>query len=174
MKALFSVKVLLLVLCLMFLSSKLKAQDDMGKPAPVKSATMEMMLGTWKSDPYDFFGSKWTDQAVHTMRHNGQYMFIDISGSDDKSHSYTGTIVISTDKDGNLTGWSFDDWGGVTTYTGKADGNKVTVTGKNAMMSETREIEINGSTMVHKVASSFKGQDGKDMTMTATVTYHKQ
>ena len=174
MKNLFSIKVLLPVLCILFTASQLKAQDDMGKPAPINSESMKMLMGTWKSDPYQFFGTNWTDMATHSMKHNGQYMFIDISGSDDRNHSYTGTIIMTCDKDGNLTGWSFDDWGGMTTYTGKANGNKITVTGTNPMMTETREIEINGNTMVHKVSSTMKGKDGKDMVMTTNVTYHKQ
>src|SRR5438552_4969803 len=145
MKTFISVKVLLLVLGLTFLSSQLKAQDDMGKPAPIKSPTMEMLMGTWKSDPYPFFGTNWTDVATHSMKHNGQYMFIDLNGTDDKNHTYTGTIVMRSDNDGNLTGWGFNDWGGTTTYTGKSSGNKVTVTGTDAMGTETREIEINGN-----------------------------
>ena len=146
----------------------------MGKPAPVKSASMEMMLGTWKSDPYDMMGSKWTDVATHSMKHNGQFMFIDLSGSDDKNHSYTGTIVMKSDKDGNLSGWAFDDWGIVASYTGKAAGNKVTVTGTSPMGSETREIEINGNTMIHRVSSMMKDKDGKDFVLKTDVTYHKQ
>ncbi len=174
MKTIFSFKIILFLAYIFVLSSGIKAQDDMGKPAPIKNASMEMMMGTWKSDPYDFFGSKWTDVAAHSMKYNGQYMCIDISATDDKGHSYTGSILITSDKDGNLTGWGFDDWGGVTTYSGKCDGNKVTVTGKGAMGSETRVITINGSTMVHEESMTMAGKDGKDMTMKNTITYRKQ
>jgi hypothetical protein len=174
MRTVFSLKIILLFVILVILSSRTKAQDDLGRPAPIKNASMEMMMGTWKSDPYDFFGSKWTDVATHSMKYNGQYMFIDLNGSDDKGHSFTGGVFITADKDGNITGWGFDDWGGVTTYTGKSDGNKVTVNGKGAMGTETRVITINGNTMVHESSMTMAGKDGKDMTMKLTITYHKQ
>ncbi|HEY3249828.1 MAG TPA: hypothetical protein VGK25_01790, partial [Ignavibacteria bacterium] len=96
------------------------------------------------------------------------------TGSNDKSETYTATIVMTQDKDGNLTGWSFDDWGMVATYTGKANGNKANVIGKSAWGTETRDIEINGNIMTHKVSWTMKDKDGKDMTMNQTVTYHKQ
>ncbi len=67
----------------------------------------------------------------------------------------------------------FDEWGGVTTMTGKASGNHVSITSKSAMGTEQREIDVNGSTMVHTISSTMKGQDGKDMTMKQVVTYHK-
>jgi len=173
MKSFISFRVILFFICLFVISSRLHAQDDMGKPKPIDNPTMAMFMGTWTSDPYEFFGSNWTDVATHSMKYNGQYMVIDLSSKDDKSHSYTGVIYISCDKDGAVSGWGFDEWGGVTTMTGKASGNHVSLTSKSAMGTEQREIEISGSTMVHTISSVMKGQDGKDMTMKMTVTYHK-
>jgi uncharacterized protein YneF (UPF0154 family) len=169
-----SLRLFLAFLIVGVLSLRISAQDDMKPPPPIENAAMKMLMGTWKAEPYEMMGSKWSEVAVHSMKHNGQYMFIDITGTDDKNNTYTATVVMTSDKDGNLTGWSFDDWGMVSTYTGKSNGNKVTVTGKSSFGTETREIEINGNTMVHKVTWTMKGKDGKDMTQNMTITYNKQ
>ncbi len=174
MKSLFSSRFILPAVCLIFISQFIKAQDDLTQPTAAKNEAMEMLMGTWKSDPYDMMGSKWTETAVHSMKHSGQYMFIDISTVDDKGQSYTVTVIMKSDAEGNLKGWSFDNWGMAGTYTGKSSKNKITVTGKSDWGTETREIEINGNSMVHKVVSTMTGKDGKEMTMNSTITYKKQ
>src|SRR5258708_5608750 len=123
MKAIFSFKGILLFFCLIFISSRLIAQDDMGKPQPVDNETMKMLMGTWKSDPYDFMGEKWTETVTHSMKLNGQYMYIEINGVSDKSQTKAFNLYISPDKDGSWKGWGFSEWGGVSTMSGKADGN---------------------------------------------------
>lgn len=174
MRKLFSLKFILPVICLMFIASSVMSQDDLGKPAPVDNAAMKMLVGTWKSDPYEMMGMKWNETAVHSMKLNGQYMFIDITATNDKGVAYNATVIMQADKNGNLTGWSFDDWGMSFTYTGKSDGGHVKVTGTGAMGSEVREIDIKGDSMTHNVTETMKGKDGKDMTSKLTVTYHKQ
>ena len=67
------------------------------------------------------------------MKHNGQFMIIDISSVDEKGQSYTGTIIMKSDADGNLTGWSFDNWGMAGTYTGKSSKNKFIFTSMLSM-----------------------------------------
>ncbi len=173
MKAIFSFKVILLFFCIIFISSRLTAQD-MGKPQPVDNETLKMLMGTWKSDPYDFMDAKWTETAIHSMKLNGQYLVIEVSAVSDKSQTYNGTIYITPDKDGNWKGVEFDEWGGITPMTGKANGNKITSTSKSDYGSETREIEINGNTMIHNISMSMKGKDGADIPMKLMVTYHKQ
>lgn len=133
-----------------------------------------MLMGTWVAEPYQMMGTTWTDEATHSMKHNGQYMFIDINGKDDKGNTYTATIVMLPKSDGTFTGYSFDEWGGVTTYTGKTDGNKIHVEGKSDWASEIRDIEINGSAMTHKVTMTMKDKDGKDMKHNITITYNKK
>jgi hypothetical protein len=174
MKSILTLKFILVAACFIILSHKAKAQDDMTPPPPAKNESMEMLMGTWKAEPYEFMGAKWSDVSTYTMKHGGYFMFIDISGQNDKGLAYSATIILKSDVDGNLTGWSFDDWGGVTNYTGKSSKNKVTVSSKNDWGTETREIEINGNSMVHKVVTTMKGKDGKEMTMNTTVTYNKQ
>ena len=174
MKTLLSSRFILAVFCIIFLSQLAKAQDDMTQPTAAKNETMEMFMGTWKSDPYEMMGTKWTETAVHSMKHNGHYMFVDITSVDDKGQSYTGTIIMKSDASGNLTGWSFDNWGTAGTYTGKSNRNKITVTGKSYWVTESREIKINGNTMVHKISMTMMGKDGKEMNMNSTITYRKQ
>jgi hypothetical protein len=166
-------KFILLLVCLVLFSSAVKAQDDY-RPKPLDNETMKMLMGTWKSDQYEMMGSKWTETAVHSMVHNGQYMQIEINAVNDKNQTYSASIFITSDKDGKWSGWGFDDWGGVTTMTGTADKGKVTANSTSPLGSEVRNIEINGNTMVHNVSMTMKGMDGKDMNMKNTVTYHKQ
>jgi hypothetical protein len=170
MKAL---KFILLFACLILFASSVRAQDDY-KPKPIDNETMKMLMGTWKSDPYEMMGSKWTETAVHSMVHNGQYMNIEITAVNEKNQTYSASIYITIDKDGKWSGWGFDDWGGVTTMSGTADKGKITANSTSSYGSETRVIEINGNTMVHNASMTMKGTDGKDMTMKSIVTYHKQ
>ncbi|HJY64424.1 MAG TPA: hypothetical protein VJ455_09735, partial [Ignavibacteria bacterium] len=74
----------------------------------------------------------------------------------------------------NFTGWAFDDWGMVTTYTGTAKDNHLSVNGKSDWGTENREITINGNTMEHKMTWTMKDKDGKDMTNSMTINYKKQ
>lgn len=172
MKAILSFKFVLILFCLMVLSFAANAQD-MKKPDPIKNATFDMLMGNWVAEPYEMMGSTWTESANHYMKY-GQYMFIDLAGSDDKGSTYNGTIVMKVANDGSLTGWSFDDWGQVGTYTGKSSGNKITINGKTDWGTEVREIEVNGNKMVHKLTINMKGPDGKDMVMNQTITYNKK
>ncbi|NOS85657.1 MAG: hypothetical protein HOP31_10995 [Ignavibacteria bacterium] len=173
MKAQNSSKLFYVAVLFFVFSSGLFAQD-MKKPDPVKNETVNMLLGKWEAEPYDMMGSKWSESANHYMALNGQFMYIDLDGKDDKGMTYAGHIVLKLNQDGTLTGWSFDDWGMVGTYTGTSSGNKISVSGKSDMGSDKRDIEINGNTMVHKFEMTMKGPDGKDMTMTQTITYHKK
>ena len=173
MKAHNSSKMFYLAALLFVFSSGLFAQD-MKKPDPVKNETVNMLLGKWEAEPYDMMGSKWSETANHYMALNGQFMYIDLEGADDKGVTFKGHIVMKINADGSLTGWSFDDWGQVGTYSGSSSGNKMTVNGKSDMGTDVREIEINGNKMTHKVTMTMKGADGKDMTMTQTINYNKK
>ena len=173
MKASISLKFFLAVFCVVIISNSITAQD-MKKPDPVNNETVNMLLGTWVSDPYEMMGSKWTESANHYMALNGQFMYIDLDGFDDKGVTFKGHIVMKLANDGSISGWSYDDWGMVGTYTGKASGNKISITGKSDMGTDSRDIEINGNTMVHKFSMNMKGPDGKDMTINQTITYRKK
>ena len=145
------------------------------KPDPMKSAVVDKLIGTWTSEPHDFMGSSRTDVVTHSLRHNGQYMVIDASSTSTEGVTYTGTLFITVDKSGNINGWGFGDFGGVTTYTGKTEGdNKISVTGVSEKGgTETRDIVITGDKMVHNVSFTMKGADGKDMTAKMVITFNK-
>jgi len=172
MKAFLCLRFVLLVFFGVFLTSAVNSQG-MKKPDPVKNATFDLLMGTWVADPYEMMGEKWNETANHYIKF-GQYMVVDITGSGDKGNSYNGMVFVKPGLGDSWTGYSFDDWGTVTIFTGTASGNKISMTGKSDMGTETRNIEINGNTMVHKVSMTMKGPDGKDMNFNQTITYHKQ
>jgi len=172
MKASISFKLFLFIFCVLALSPFVNSQE-MKKPDPIKSSTLEMLMGNWVAEPYEMMGSKWNEQANHYMKH-GQFMYIDITGKSDKGETYTGTIIIKPGMDGSFTGWSFDDWGMVGSYSGTAKDNHLSVAGKSDWGTENREITINGNTMEQKITWVMKGPDGKDMTNSLTINYKKQ
>lgn len=159
---------------LLFLFTSFLQSQDMKKPDPVNNETINMLLGKWEAEPYEMMGSKWTETANHYLALNGQFMYIDLEGSDQNGVTFHGHIVVKLNTDGTITGWSFDDWGMVGTYTGSTGGNKMTINGKSDMGTDVRNIEINGNTMVHNFAMTMKGPDGKDMIINQTITYHKK
>lgn len=171
MKAFLSSSLFLAVLFAV-IASNVNSQD-MKKPDPIKNAAFDMLMGNWVAEPYEMMGSKMNETANHYIKY-GQFMFVDIVGTDEKGGSWNGTVIMKPNTDGTYSGWSFDDWGQVGTYTAVANGNKITVNGKTDWGTETREIEINGNKMVHNLTMTMKGPDGKDMTMKTTITYNKK
>ncbi len=124
-----SSKIIRIAVFIIVFSSYLYSQD-MKKPDPVKNETINMILGTWVADPYDMMGSKWSETSTQHIELNGQFMYLDVTGSDNMGTTYTGHIVFKLNKDDTFTGWSFDDWGQVGTYTGTTSINKMTINGK--------------------------------------------
>ena len=174
MKAIFSLRLIFLFVSFIVLSFSVNAQDDMGKPKPIDNETMKMLIGTWKSDTYDFMNEKWTETMVHTMKLNGQCMYIEISGVNDKLQTKNSIIYITIDKDGTWKGWGCNEWGYTSTMTAKANGNQINaITHSDVWGNENREVEINGNTMVHTISWNIH-KDGKDMPIKQVITYHKQ
>ena len=164
----------LLVSLFFVLCISLTANAQSWKPAPMNSPIVDKLLGTWTSVPYEFMGSTTTEVATHSLRHNGQYMVIDVSSRSSDGVTFTATLFMNVDKDGNIKGWGFNEFGGVETYTGKTDGDsKISVSGKSDNGTDQRDIEITGDKMVHNVTFTFKGKDGKDVVNKLTVTYNK-
>jgi hypothetical protein len=170
MKAIHFIKLTVVLFCLTVISSSVISQEYK-KPDPVKNSTLDMLVGTWEAEPYEMMGETRTETATHYYK-NGQYMFIDISGGG--KSTYNATVILKVNSDGTFTGWSFDDWGFLHTYTGTASGNKVSVSGKGDAGTEQRDIEINGNKMTQKVTFNMKGPDGKDMVMNMTINYNKK
>jgi len=92
MKTSISIKLFLPIFCILTLSPYVNSQD-MKKPDPVKSATLDMLMGNWVAEPYEMMGSKWNEQANHYMKF-GQYMFVDITAKNDKGETYNGTVIM--------------------------------------------------------------------------------
>ncbi|MEO8513603.1 MAG: hypothetical protein ABI543_08590 [Ignavibacteria bacterium] len=173
MRAVISLRIILMVFCFTMISTGIFSQDYK-KPEPVNNETINMMLGKWEAEPYEMFGTKRGETENYYMDINNQFMFIDVNGKDETGFTYNALIVMKVNSDGTLTGYSFDDWGKIGTYTGTASGNKINVKGTKEMVADTREIEINGNKMTTKVTFSFKDKDGKDMFVSQTINYNKK
>ncbi len=170
MRAAKSLRALLIVLCLTFIATGIMAQ----KPAPINNETVNMILGTWDAEPYEMFGTNRTETVTYSLELNGQFMMINIDGKDETGFTYKGLIVVKVGSDGSITGWSYDDWGKTGTYSGKASGNKISVTGTKDGGSDSREIEINGNKMTNKVTFNFKDKEGKDVSISKTINLNKK
>lgn len=174
MKSIFPIKFILILFCLIAFLFNTYAQDNMGKPEPLNNETMNMLLGTWKSEPYEFMQANWTETATHTMKLNGQCMYVELSSVSDKAQAKDAIIYITIDKDGTWKGWGCNEWGYTSFMTGNANGNKISeITKSDVWGEELREIVIDGNTMTHTISWHIH-KDGKEIPMQRVVVYHKQ
>jgi len=165
-----NLKLLLALIAFLFISTK--SYSQMIPPDPIKSPLLDAMMGTWVSDPYQMMGSSMTEEAIHRMILNGQFMEIDVVSKADNGFTYEGKILVFPNSDGSWSGTAYDIFGknGITNYTGTSDGNKITMSGSNDMMSEIREIIVDGNTMTHNVTWDMKGMPQQKL----TITYKKK
>ena len=170
-----TLKLFLVVVCIGMLSSAAFAQD-MQPPPPIQNSFFSAALGTWKAEPYKMMGMDVSnDQNTISMRHNGQFMVVEVDAIDGTGNNYTATIFTTIDGEGNVKGWAFDTWGyyGTMTYTGSTSGNTMTITGSNDFVSETRVMTIDGSKMTHDVDFTVKLPTG-NMSEKLSIVYNKQ
>ncbi|MCB0721689.1 MAG: hypothetical protein KDC42_05225 [Ignavibacteriae bacterium] len=169
-----NLKFLLLAVFVVAVSSLAGAQDFQ-PPPPLKNEAFEMSLGEWAAVPYEMMGTKIVSEDVNIYMKHGQFMLVDIMGKNGNGETYTGTVVLTADANGNLKGYSFDIWGGdwMMTYTGKAEGNVISLHGTNDLMSENRTITIEGDKMTEDVDFTLKMPTG-DMNEKITVVYNKK
>jgi len=165
---------LISILTIILFSPFIKSQE-MTPPPPLEIPFFDMLDGDWVSEPYEFMGMTFTDEAEQDWKLNHQYFVIDYK-SKSGNNEYKGKGYFTQDTEGNIKGWWFDifGYGGLMTYTGKIEGNKMTIKGKNAVYSEEREVSVNGDTMLHNVNQSVTGEDGKTQEMKFTVTYKRK
>ncbi|MCY7361109.1 MAG: hypothetical protein LH629_03430 [Ignavibacteria bacterium] len=171
-----TIKFILVLTITVLLTSKTYSQGMM-PPEPVKSPVMESMMGTWVSEPYEMFGMKMTDEIIQSMILNGQFLEIGVQSMSPDGFKYEGKGIMVPDKDGSFTGWMFDIFGknGITTYTGKTEDNKMTMTGISPMMTENREIIMDGDKMTQNVSFLMKDEKGNVMPeMKMTIIYNKK
>ncbi len=167
-------KINITLVLILFVSPVLKPQD-MELPPPVNIPAFDKMDGKWESEPYDMMGLKVVEKVEHDWKYNHQYFVVDIEAAGE-GFEYKGKGYFTANKNNEIIGWWFDGYGPemMALYSGKADGNKITLKAKNQMYSEIRIIEINGDVMVHNVTQKFKGSDGKEQETKLNVTYHKK
>ncbi len=150
--------------------------QDMQPPPPIQNKTMEMAIGEWVAEPYTMMGSNIThDVNKIYMKHNGQFMVVEVDATMGDGNSYTATIFCTLDGEGNVKAWAYDNWGyyGRMDYTGSALGNVMTLSGSNDFVSETRIITIEDNKMIHNVDFTVKLPTG-DMTEKLEITYNRK
>lgn len=167
-------RILFFVFSVLLCSGNVFSQDML--PKPISSPILEALEGTWVSEPYEFMGSKMTDEAVHKMILNGQFMEINVISKSDKGFNYEGKGIIAPSADGSMTGWFYDIYGkdGIMTYVGTSDNNKISMTGTSNFMNEKREITIDGDKMIHNLTFDMKMHGMEGMQQKLTVTYTKK
>ncbi len=170
-------KVNLLLILSIFLITNNVFSQGMKPPAPIQSPFLEASMGTWISEPYQMMGMNISDEITHKMILNGQFMEIDIAGTGDNGFTYQGMGIITPSSDGSVTGTFYDIFGkdAIMTYTGTAKGSNVYLTGTSNWGTESRDISIDGNTMIHTVTVTMKDPSGKEMAPeTVVIKYHKK
>ncbi len=163
-------------LVLAFVPLRFFAQDDMAPPKPLDNKVYKSMVGQWTGES-DMMGMKMKQDFNIYWNIGHQYIFMDVKmvSTTDPNTTYTGLGIFGADKDGKAKGWWFDNWGAsmVSTGDGTFDGNKLTLNDGNAMFSETRVFEVNGSEMTMSAKGTMK-MNGKDMPFDEKTVYKKK
>ncbi len=160
---------------LLFISNKTFSQAWL--PEPIKSPYIDAMIGTWISEPYQFMGNTNNDEVVYKMILNGQYMEVDVKRKDNTGFTYEGKEIITTSPDGSLAGSFYDIFGKSNNniYSGNIVGNKIYLTSGSPIGTGSREIIIDGDTMVQNVTFTMNDKSGKEMPQQKmTITYKKK
>lgn len=133
-------------------------------PKPIESPYLNSMEGTWVSEPYQFMGNTNNDEVVYKMILNGQYMEVDIKRTDDKGFTYEGKEIISVSPDGTLSGAYYDIFGntGSNSYSASMTGSKMNLKSASPIGKGTREIVIDGDSMVQTAVFTMKDRSGAE------------
>ena len=165
----------LFVLLILASAGNLMAQE-MQPPPPIANKTFEMAVGEWVAEPYTMMGGNITkDENKIYMKHNGQFMVVEVDAKMSDGSDYTATVFCTLDGEGNLKGWAYDSWGyyGRMDYTGSAQDNVITMSGANDFVKETRVITIEDNKMIHNVDFTVMLPTG-DMTEKLEITYNRK
>lgn len=161
------------IVSLLFIASNIFAQDMYGPPSPVQSPYIDASLGTWVSEPYQFMGRSITDEVTQKMILNGQFMEINVKGQSE-GFTYEGMGIISISSDGSVSGTFYDVFGKTMNYSGTSNGSNISLTGSNNWVSETRNISIEGNTMIHNISIAMKDASGNEMAPQKVVIKYKK
>lgn len=140
---------LLITLAFLFISNKSSFSQDW-LPNPVASPYLDAIVGTWTSEPYEFMGKTNNEVITYKMILNGQFLEIDFNSSDGKGFSYSGKEILVPSSDGSMKGTYYDIMGKEksSTYTARMDGNKIILNSGSSIGTGSREIIIDGDTMI--------------------------
>ncbi len=145
-------------------------------PEPVKSPIADALTGTWASLPYEFTGHTNNDVVTYKKILNGQYLEIDVKRTDNSGFTYEGKEIVAPKADGTLKGTYYDIFGNErsSSYSSSSDGSKIILTSASLVGTGTREIIIDGDTMIQNVTFSMSDKSGNPMPeQKITITYKK-
>ncbi len=167
---------LTLILLYLFLISN-KSISQSWLPEPVNSPYADALTGTWKSSPYEFMGSTNNDVITYNKILNGQYLEVNVKRSDNSGFTYEGKEIIAPASDGTMKGTYYDIFGNErnTSYTGSRESEKFIINGASLIGTGTREIIIDGDTMIQNVTFSIPDKSGNaSPEQKITITYKKE
>lgn len=145
-------------------------------PEPVNSPYADALTGTWISSPYEFMGSTNNDIVTYNKILNGQYLEINVKRTDNSGFTYEGKEIIAPASDGTMKGTYYDIFGNErnTSYTGSREADKFIIKGASLLGTGTREIIIDGDTMMQNVTFSIPDKSGNSSPeQKITITYKK-
>ena len=145
-------------------------------PEPVKSPVVDALTGTWTSLPYEFMGHTNNDEVTYITILNGQYLEIDVKRTDNSGFTYEGKEIVAPSADGTMKGTYYDIFGNErsSSYSSSNDGSKIILTSASLVGTGTREIIIDGDTMVQNVTFTMSDKSGNTMPeQKITITYRK-
>jgi len=145
-------------------------------PEPVKSPVVDALTGTWTSLPYEFMGHTNNDVVTYITILNGQYLEIDVKRTDNSGFTYEGKEIVAPSADGTMKGTYYDIFGNErsSSYSSSNDGSKIILTSASLVGTGTREIIIDGDTMVQNVTFTMSDKSGITMPeQKITITYRK-
>lgn len=145
-------------------------------PEPVKSPIADALTGTWASLPYEFTGH--TNNDVVTYKRSSMDNILKLTWRELTIPALLsqGKEIVAPKADGTLKGTYYDIFGNErsSSYSSSGDGSKIILTSASLVGTGTREIIIDGDTMIQNVTFSMSDKSGNPMPeQKITITYKK-
>ena len=145
-------------------------------PPANDNSLFKSIVGNWTSEPYEFMGVKWVDEAEFKWILNNQFLEMDVVTTGDNGLSFKSMGILSVDKEGNYKSWGFDEWGAmdIAYSEGKVEGNKIKSTGGSQLWKGSTEIAVDGNITTEVMNYTMKDEQGKETSSTMKLIYHKK
>jgi len=141
--------------------------------AQLEKEKIDKWIGAWEGT-FEIGGYKNVEVLENRWIHNDKFFKIELKGhlADDPEMKYSSTTFYTSDGDGNIFGWRFDDNGydAVTTFKGKMDNNKIILTGKSKDFTLKETCELKDNKILRKSECKYGNKDP----IVIEVTYYKK